>query len=73
VPGETHTSVIHVSMLAGVGSLAWLIKESHIDSMEELIRFVSSPEHALLLDGFYETVGPEMAVALKAAIALRVR
>jgi len=57
----------------GVGSLAWLIKENRIDSIEELIRFVTLPEHALLLDSFYETVGPEMAVALKAAIALRVR
>jgi hypothetical protein len=57
----------------GVGSLAWLIKENRIDSIEELIRFVTLPEHALLLDSFYETVNPEMAAALKAAIALRVR
>jgi hypothetical protein len=53
--------------------LAWLIKENHIDSIEELIRFVALPEHALLLDNYFETVGPEMAVALKAAMTLRVR
>jgi hypothetical protein len=57
----------------GVGSLAWLIKENRIDSIEKLTRFIALPEHALLLDSFYETVSPEMAVALKAAIALRVR
>jgi hypothetical protein len=57
----------------GIGSLAWLIKENCIDSIEELIRYVSLPEHALLLDDFYETVGPEMTVALKAAVVLRVR
>lgn len=60
------------AMRLGVGSLAWLIKENSIVSIEELIRFVTLPEHALLLDSFYETVGPEMAVALKAAIVLRV-
>jgi hypothetical protein len=57
----------------GVGSLAWLIKENRIASTEELIQFIALPEHAPLLDNFYETVGPEVAVALKAAVTLRVR
>jgi len=57
----------------GVGSLAWLIKENRMESTEELIQFIALPEHAPLLDDFYETVGPELAVALKAAVALRVR
>jgi len=57
----------------GVGSLAWLIKENRIESTDELIQFIALPEHAPLLDDFYETVGPELAVALKAAVALRVR
>jgi len=61
------------AMRVGVGSLSWLIEENRIESTEELIQFIALPEHALLLDTFYETVGAEMAVALKAAVALRVR
>src|SRR5271169_6201337 len=57
----------------GVGSLSWLIEENRIESTEELIQFIALPEHALLLDTFYETVGAELAVALKAAVTLRVR
>jgi hypothetical protein len=53
----------------GVGSLAWQVQEFGISGDDELLRFISRPENAPLLEGYFSTLAPELASQLRAAMA----
>jgi hypothetical protein len=53
----------------GFGSLCWLVEENGISGTDELVVFISQPEHGPLLDDFFSVVGPELADELKAEMA----
>jgi hypothetical protein len=53
----------------GVGSLAWQVQEFRISGDDELLRFISRPENAPLLEGYFSTLAPELASQLRAAMA----
>jgi hypothetical protein len=55
----------------GVGSLAWQVQELGISGDDDLLRFISRPENAPLLQDYLSTLGPELAGQFRAAMAVR--
>ena len=53
----------------GVGSLAWQVQELGISGDGDLLRFISRPENAPLLQDYLSTLGPELAGQFRAAMA----
>ena len=66
---EANRSIGEEFRRLGVGSLAWQVQELGISGDDDLLRFISRPENAPLLQDYLSTLGPELASQFRAAMA----